>query len=114
VCTGCHQRHGGVGDFSDERKTAAFAAAALAVEDLSRGLARRLLGPLRLSPRRRPHLARPLLGRRPAAPNGLRTSGFVGQTSELSASGDNLARDPHIRSPFHCPATEQKPRYGKL
>lgn len=36
-------------DFSDEAKSAAFAACALAVEDISPGLARRLLGPLRLA-----------------------------------------------------------------
>ncbi|SHM90475.1 hypothetical protein [Actinacidiphila paucisporea] len=36
-------------DFSDERKTAAFAAASLAVEDLSPDLAQRLLGPRQFS-----------------------------------------------------------------
>ncbi|MFE9498778.1 hypothetical protein [Streptomyces collinus] len=38
-----------VRDFSDEQKTVCFAAAALAIEDLSPGLAHRLLGPLRLA-----------------------------------------------------------------
>ncbi|MGV9884906.1 hypothetical protein [Streptomyces sp. NPDC003006] len=38
-----------VRDFSEEQKTVCFAAAALAIEDLSPGLAHRLLGPLRLA-----------------------------------------------------------------
>ncbi|WP_343244121.1 hypothetical protein [Streptomyces sp. SID7958] len=38
-----------VRDFSDEQKTVCFAAAALAIEDLSPSLAHRLLGPLRLA-----------------------------------------------------------------
>jgi hypothetical protein len=38
-----------VRDFSDEQKTVCFAAAALAIEDLSSSLAHRLLGPLRLA-----------------------------------------------------------------
>lgn len=36
-------------DFSDEQKAVCFAAAALAIEDLSSSLAYRLLGPLRLA-----------------------------------------------------------------
>lgn len=38
-----------VRDFSDEQKAVCFAATALAIEDLSPGLAHRLLGPLRLA-----------------------------------------------------------------
>jgi hypothetical protein len=38
-----------VRDFSDEQKAVCFAATALAIEDLSLGLAHRLLGPLRLA-----------------------------------------------------------------
>ncbi|MCZ4604963.1 hypothetical protein O3S80_14675 [Streptomyces sp. Lzd4kr] len=38
-----------VRDFSDEQKTVCFAAAALAIEDLSPSLAHRLLGPLHLA-----------------------------------------------------------------
>ncbi|WP_413098129.1 hypothetical protein [Streptomyces sp. Inha503] len=38
-----------VRNFSDEQKSASFAAAALVIEDLSPSLAHRLLGPLRLA-----------------------------------------------------------------
>lgn len=38
-----------VRDYSDEQKTVGFAAANLAIEDLSPSLAHRLLGPLRLA-----------------------------------------------------------------
>ncbi|WP_086692999.1 hypothetical protein [Streptomyces recifensis] len=38
-----------IGNFSDEQKSVCFAAAALAIEDLSPSLAHRLLGPLRLT-----------------------------------------------------------------